>query len=202
MGSMNFGLFPMLDRYKEFKHEWERQHLEALARLHLPQHLQGHRAHHPGARRGLRHALRVRVLRRRPPLQPGAFPRPRAGQAAALRADDLRHPGRHRRRSGEPRCTCAGSPTSCSATATTGRSSPPAATRCRSCTMGATMGGNVRVGLEDIDLRRHAASSPRATPSRSAKHPHDPRGSVARGRDAGRGARSMLALKGGDQVAF
>src|SRR5688500_4999446 len=29
MGSMNFGLFPMLDRYKEFKHEWERQHLEA-----------------------------------------------------------------------------------------------------------------------------------------------------------------------------
>ena len=28
MGSMNFGLFPMLDRYKEFKYEWERQHLE------------------------------------------------------------------------------------------------------------------------------------------------------------------------------
>ena len=28
MGSMNFGLFPMLDRFKEFKHEWERQHLE------------------------------------------------------------------------------------------------------------------------------------------------------------------------------
>lgn len=28
MGSMNFGLFPMLDRFKEFKYEWERQHLE------------------------------------------------------------------------------------------------------------------------------------------------------------------------------
>jgi uncharacterized protein (DUF849 family) len=28
MGSMNFGLFPMLDRYKDLKHEWERQHLE------------------------------------------------------------------------------------------------------------------------------------------------------------------------------
>ncbi len=28
MGSMNFGLFPMLDRFKTFKHEWERQHLE------------------------------------------------------------------------------------------------------------------------------------------------------------------------------
>jgi uncharacterized protein (DUF849 family) len=29
MGSMNFGLFPMLSRYAEFKHEWERKHLEA-----------------------------------------------------------------------------------------------------------------------------------------------------------------------------
>jgi uncharacterized protein (DUF849 family) len=28
MGSMNFGLFPMLNRYKEFKHDWEREHLE------------------------------------------------------------------------------------------------------------------------------------------------------------------------------
>jgi len=28
MGSMNFGLFPMLDRFKEFKYEWERENLE------------------------------------------------------------------------------------------------------------------------------------------------------------------------------
>lgn len=28
MGSMNFGLFPMLDRFKTFEHDWERQHLE------------------------------------------------------------------------------------------------------------------------------------------------------------------------------
>jgi uncharacterized protein (DUF849 family) len=28
MGSMNFGLFPMLDRFKEFKHAWEREALE------------------------------------------------------------------------------------------------------------------------------------------------------------------------------
>ena len=28
MGSMNFGLFPMLKRYKQFKHDWEREHLE------------------------------------------------------------------------------------------------------------------------------------------------------------------------------
>ena len=28
MGSMNFGLYPMLNRFKEFKHAWERTHLE------------------------------------------------------------------------------------------------------------------------------------------------------------------------------
>jgi len=28
MGSINFGLFPMLSRYSEFKHDWERVHLE------------------------------------------------------------------------------------------------------------------------------------------------------------------------------
>src|SRR3546814_1018953 len=27
MGSMNFGLFPMLQKYREFQHEWERKHL-------------------------------------------------------------------------------------------------------------------------------------------------------------------------------
>jgi len=33
MGSMNFGLFPLLDKYKEFKHDWEREHLEATRDL-------------------------------------------------------------------------------------------------------------------------------------------------------------------------
>ena len=28
MGSMNFGLFPMLKRFKEFEYEWEREALE------------------------------------------------------------------------------------------------------------------------------------------------------------------------------
>ena len=29
MGSMNFGLYPMLDRYKEFRHDWEPKFLES-----------------------------------------------------------------------------------------------------------------------------------------------------------------------------
>ena len=28
MGSMNFGLFPLLEKYKEFKYPWESRHLE------------------------------------------------------------------------------------------------------------------------------------------------------------------------------
>lgn len=28
MGSMNFGLYPMMDRYKDFKYDWEVEHLE------------------------------------------------------------------------------------------------------------------------------------------------------------------------------
>ena len=33
MGSMNFGLYPMLARYKEFKHEWEKPYLEGTKDL-------------------------------------------------------------------------------------------------------------------------------------------------------------------------
>lgn len=33
MGSMNFGLYPMLNRFKEFKFDWERDHLEGSVDL-------------------------------------------------------------------------------------------------------------------------------------------------------------------------
>ena len=33
MGSMNFGLFPVLNRYKEFRHDWERSYLEGTRDL-------------------------------------------------------------------------------------------------------------------------------------------------------------------------
>jgi uncharacterized protein (DUF849 family) len=33
MGSMNFGLFPMLARFKDFKHDWERKYLEGTKDL-------------------------------------------------------------------------------------------------------------------------------------------------------------------------
>lgn len=33
MGSMNFGLFPMLERFRDFKYDWEREHLEKSRNL-------------------------------------------------------------------------------------------------------------------------------------------------------------------------
>ena len=81
---------------------WEPEYLERQPRLHLPQHLQGHRAAASSELGRERDPLRVRVLRRRPPLQPRALPRARAGGAAAVRADDLRHPRRDRARAREP----------------------------------------------------------------------------------------------------
>ncbi len=50
------------------------------------------------ARRGARRQIRARVLRRRPSLQSRPLHRSRHVQAAGLRAADLRHSRRHRRR--------------------------------------------------------------------------------------------------------
>ena len=54
---------------------------------------------------GQRHALRVRMLRHRPSLQSRPFPRPRPGEAAAVRPVGVRHPGRHRPASRGRACT-------------------------------------------------------------------------------------------------
>jgi hypothetical protein len=56
MGSMNFGLFPMLTRFKEFRFDWESP-TRRLGRSHLQEHVQGHRIHSPLVRRQP-HALR------------------------------------------------------------------------------------------------------------------------------------------------
>ena len=150
MGSMNFGLYPdARSRYQTFKHDVGAAVPRRQPRLHLPQHVQGHRVHPRAPRRGLRHALRVRVLRRRPPLHLAHFLDRKLVEAAALRADDLRHPRRHRRRPREPAAHAArprdklfGDDYEWSVLAA-GRHQMALAT------MGALMGGNVRVGLED-----------------------------------------------------
>ena len=99
MGSMNFNISGSAARIKQVQVRLGEALPGGHHRLHLPQHLRGHRADRREARQGPRHALRVRVLRHRPPLQPGAHAGPQGGGAAAVRAVDLRHPGRASARS-------------------------------------------------------------------------------------------------------
>ena len=70
----------------------------ALEGGHVQEHLRRHRVH-PHHLRRQQHALRDRVLRHRPSLHAAAFPRPRPGEAAAVRAVGVRHSRRHRRAS-------------------------------------------------------------------------------------------------------
>ena len=101
MGSMNFGLFPMLDRYPELP---ARVGAGAAGRQgrRLQEHLRRHRAD-PEALRRPGHPVRVRVLRHRAPVQPREHARPRPGPPAAVRPDRVRPARRHRRRLRGPR---------------------------------------------------------------------------------------------------
>ena len=64
MGSMNFGLFPMLKRFKTFRFDWERPD-SRLRGPNLQELVRGYRVH-PHIVRRQRHAVRDRMLRHRP----------------------------------------------------------------------------------------------------------------------------------------
>ena len=95
MGSMNFGLYPMLAAPQGVQVRLGAALSRGLARAHLQEHLRRHRIHPLDLRRE-RHALRDRVLRHRPSLHAQPLRRARAGQAAVLRPVGVRHPRRHR----------------------------------------------------------------------------------------------------------
>ncbi len=82
MGSMNFGLYPMLARYPEFKHAWEREYL-AGSEDRIFRNTFTDIAHILRSCAENAHALRGRVLRHRPPVYGRAFPRAGLAQAAA-----------------------------------------------------------------------------------------------------------------------
>ena len=102
MGSMNFGLYPMLDRYPEFKYEWERKHLENSRDFIFRNTFKDieYILRDLGEAHGTRfefecydvgHLYNLAHFLDRGP-----------GEAAPVRADHLRHPRRHRRGPGEP----------------------------------------------------------------------------------------------------
>ena len=132
MGSMNFSIHPVARKITAWQHDWEQPYVEGMEDLIFRNTFRDIKHILQRARRRLRHTLRVRVLRRRPPLQPGALRRRGAGAAGRCSS---RASSASSAASGPTRRTwsrCAAPPTACSAaTATASRCSAPAATRCR-----------------------------------------------------------------------
>ncbi|PZQ03301.1 MAG: 3-keto-5-aminohexanoate cleavage protein [Variovorax paradoxus] len=160
MGSMNFGLFPMLDRFKEFKHPWERENLENSRDLVFKNTFQDiENILKLGKANGTRfefecydisHLNNLRHFLDRGLVQAPLFVQSVFGILGGIGGDpeDLMHMHRTAARlfGDQFRWSILGA----------GRSQIPLAT------MGAAMGANVRVGLEDslwIGPGRLAASS-------------------------------------------
>ena len=131
MGSMNFGLFPILDRLKEFRFDWERQHLENtrdfifrntykdIERI-LKDLGEGHGVRFEFECYDVGHLYNLAHFLERGLVRPPLFVQTIFGILGGIGAEpqNLVH--------------MRGPPTGCSAMATTGRSWLPAGTRCRS----------------------------------------------------------------------
>jgi uncharacterized protein (DUF849 family) len=198
MGSFNFGLFPMLNRFKEFKHDWEREALEgsrdlifrntfkdiefALNALSEADTRFEFECYDTGHLYNLHHFLERGLVK--PPLfiqtvfgiLGGTGPHPEDVMNMKRTADRLF--------GDQYRWSVLGA----------GRNQMPIAA------MAASMGGNVRVGLEDslwIGPGRLAESN--AQQVRRARQIIEGLGLEIATPDE---ARDILSLKGGDRVAF
>ena len=198
MGSMNFGLFPMLGRWKEFKHSWEREALEnsrdlvfrntfkdiefvlqSCARNNTRFEFECYDASHLY---NLAHFLDRRLVR--PPLLIQTVFGILGGVGS--HSEDVAHMKRTADRlfGDQYQWSVLGA----------GRGQMPIAA------MGAAMGGHVRVGLEDSlwDGPGNLAISSAAQVQRVRSIIEALGLAIATPADA----REMLALKGGDQVGF
>ena len=75
MGSMNFGLFPLADRYQSWKYDWEEPYLRATEDSVFKNTFRDIAKILSVLGKGARMPVRARVLRRWPPVQPGAHRR-------------------------------------------------------------------------------------------------------------------------------
>ena len=148
MGSMNFGLFPMLDRYKEFNYDWEQQHLENTRdfifrntfkdiEYILKELGEAHGTRFEFECYDVGHLYNLAHFLDRGLVKPPLFVQTIFGILGGIGADheNLVHMQTHRRQAVRRRLSLVG--------AGGGRH------QMRSITMAAIMGGNVRVGLED-----------------------------------------------------
>jgi uncharacterized protein (DUF849 family) len=200
MGSMNFGLFPMLDRYKEFKFEWERQHLEAsrdfifrntfkdIERI-IKELGEGCGTRFEFECYDIGHLYNLAHFVDRGLMKPPLFVQTIFGILGGIGADaeNLIHMRRIANKLfGEENYQWS--------ILAAGRHQMPL------CTLGATMGANVRVGIEDSIYagRGRLAESNAEQVAKIRRILEELSLEIATPAEA----RAMLALKGGDQVAF
>ena len=201
MGSMNFALHPMAEKYKSWKFDWEEPYLtnsddsifrntfrdiKRIAELLGGEHgvKFEHECYDVGHLYNLAYCIDAKWFR-----------------AAGLRADGVRHSRRHRRRPAQPPVHEARPPTSSSATdyqwsvLGAGRAQMPF------CDASRDDGRQFARRARGQPVSRAAASSPRTAPSRSRRSAASSRNSAST-LATPEEARAMLGLKGAAYVKF
>ena len=198
MGSMNFGLFPLLGRYKEFRFAWEREHLENSRDLVFRNSFKDiEYILATCGKNGTRfefecydigHLYNLKHFLDRGLVQPPLFVQSVFGILGGIgtHAEDVAHMKRTADRlfGNAYRWSVLGA----------------GAAQMRIAAMAAGMGGNVRVGLEDS-----LWAGPKTLAKSSAEQVRMVRGIIERlglGIATPNEAREMLTLKGGSEVAF
>jgi uncharacterized protein (DUF849 family) len=198
MGTMNFGLYPMLNRFTEFKHEWERDYLEgSRARMFKNTFADIEYILSTCAANGTRfeiecydigHLYTLAHFAERGLVKPPFFVQSVFGILGGIgnHPDDVMHMKRTADRlfGKDYRWSVLGA----------GRNQMPIAA------MSAAMGGNVRVGLEDsLWLGKGKLATSNAAQVLQVRKIIEGLGLEVATPDE---ARAILELKGGDKVAF
>jgi uncharacterized protein (DUF849 family) len=198
MGSMNFGLYPMLKRYKTFKHDWEHAHLEASKDLVFRNSFQDieyvlETCYGNGTRfefecYDISHLYNLAHFADRGLVKAPFFVQSVFGLLGGIGAhpEDVMHMKRTADRlfGSDFRWSVLGA----------------GANQFRVATQAATLGGNVRVGLEDsLWAGKGELATSNAVQVRKVKSIIENLGLDVATPDE---AREMLQLKGGDQVNF
>ncbi len=198
MGSINFGLYPLLNKYKEFKHEWERQHLEATRDLvfrnsfkdieYILETCYENNTRFEFECYDIAHLYNLKHFADRGLVKPPYFIQSVFGILGGIgtHPEDVMHMKRTADRlfGGDYRWSVLGA----------------GASQLRIAAQAAAMGGNIRVGLEDsLWAGRGRLAESNAEQVRMARSIIEGLGMAVATPDE---AREILELKGGDQVAF
>ncbi|MBS0126786.1 3-keto-5-aminohexanoate cleavage protein [Thetidibacter halocola] len=198
MGSMNFGFFPLLAKYTEFKHDWEREHLEGSRDLvfrnsfkdieYVLQTCSGNGTRFEFECYDISHLYNLAHFAERGLVQPPFFIQSVFGLLGGIgtHPEDVMHMKRTADRlfGKDFRWSVLGA----------GKD------QFRIATQALSMGGNIRVGLEDsIWIARGELAKSNAQQVEKARRLVEGLGLQVATPDE---AREMLALKGADQVAF